>query len=98
MIGMPNELYWDSTREEVDAVFRQRADYDAAQNKAANLRAGLVAATLINIYRKPGARTVKPSDFVVQERQYMSPKEGRTFMDRWAATENADRTVRGKSK
>ena len=96
MLGIPNELYWDSTREEVDAIFAMKLQYDKAQNKAANLRAGLVAATLINIHRKKGTPAVKPMDFVVQKRQYMSPKEAVVFMDQWA--KNAGSKVREKNK
>lgn len=91
--GIPNELYWELTPEEVDALFRVKSKYDRALHEAAILRAGLVAATIVNVHRKKGARMVHPHDFLKRprrEKDYMSPEEGRAFMARWAAGINED--------
>ncbi len=62
----------------------------AHRERQANLRAGLIAATIINSnpYRRKGARRVQPGDFIKREPQYMSPEEGVKFMDRWAGNIN----------
>lgn len=78
--GMPHEVFWDLTEREIEAALRCRTDRD----RAANLRAGLVASAIYNVHRKKGSRVVKPSDFLKQPARYMSPKEAATFMDRWA--------------
>ncbi len=85
---MPNELFWDSTQQEVMAVLKARQRYE----RQANLRAGLVAATIINVHRKRGTRLVRPGDFLKVPRtaaQYMSLEEGQKHMGRWAKKVNA---------
>ncbi len=72
------------------AVIKARQRYE----RQANLRAGLIAATIINAnpYRRKGARLVRPSDFLKVPRtaqQYMSPEEGQKFMGRWVKKVNA---------
>jgi len=77
-------MFWDLTIHEVGAVFDRNAD----RERAANLRAGLVAATIANVHRKKGAPMMKPSDFLRQPIVRMSPKEAAQFMDTWAAGQN----------
>lgn len=85
--GIPNELFWALTYQEVGAWLKQRAAYE----RSANLRAGLVAATIANVHRRPGSPVVKASDFIRAPRKasdYMSPKEAATFMQGWAQSVN----------
>lgn len=58
----------------------------ALQERRANLRAGLIAAVIVNSnpYRKKGARLATPEDFIKGPRRHMSVEEGVLFMDRWA--------------
>jgi hypothetical protein len=55
------------------------------------LRAGLIAATIVNVNRRPGAPHVQPSDFLVEPKRpedYMGVQEGMAFMDQWAKATN----------
>ena len=89
-IGIPDELFWRLTQVEVMAVLQEVA----LQERQANLRAGLIAATICNAnpYRKKGARFLQPEDFIKGPRQYMSLEEGTRFMDRWARVINKQGT------
>jgi hypothetical protein len=88
--GIPDEKYWELTLEEVRAVLELRAREQAALARAADLRAGLVAATLVNIFRKKGKKPVQPTDFIRGPRKPMSPEAARSFMNRWARGINSD--------
>lgn len=73
---------------EIKAVLKERAD----QERHANLRAGLIAATIMNVRRKRGASLVKASDFLKEpatDENRMSPKEAGNFMDQWMRRQNA---------
>ncbi len=77
------------------AVFEQKNKYDEAQERAAVLRAGLVASTMANIFRKKGSPRVHPADFLVnKERQHMTVEEAQLQMNRWAASVNASHPQR----
>lgn len=78
--GIPNELFWELTIDEVSEVLKRRTESE----RALTLRAGLIAATIINVNRKKGAPLVQPHDFLPETEEYMSPEEARAFMDRWA--------------
>ena len=82
--GWNPNLFWDLTIHEIEAVFNRSAD----REKAANLRAGLVAATIANVHRRKGAPMIKPSDFLRQPVVRMDPEEAAKFMDSWAAGQN----------
>ena len=84
---LPPDLFWELTFREVEAVLERCID----KTRAANLRAGLVAATIANVHRRKGARMLTPSDFIVQPVQHMSIEEATTFMDRWAESQNQSR-------
>lgn len=88
-LGIPNELYWDLTPHELGVILTQKQ----ALAKEAWLQAGLVAAVIVNVNRKPGAALVQPSDFFREprnENDFMSAEEGALSMDRWAASVNAN--------
>jgi hypothetical protein len=72
----------------------------AQRERQANLRAGLIAATIVNSnpYRKKGARRLKPEDFIKGPREYMTAEEGARFMDRWAKHINKGHELSAKSE
>jgi len=82
--GIPNALYWTLTPAEVVAVVREVA----LRERAANLRAGLIAATLMNIHRKKGSRLIQPGDFLRRPREYMTVEAAQEFMHSWAKDMN----------
>jgi hypothetical protein len=63
----------------------------SALDEAANLRAGLIAATIINAnpYRKKGSPPMKPTDFFREPVKAQSPAEMAQVLDRLAARQNA---------
>lgn len=84
---MSDELYWRLTLEEVSAVLKQRQ----TEEQRADLRAGLVAATVANVHRRKGQRAIQPRDFFGEgRRRHMTPQEGARFMRRWAKSVNRD--------
>jgi len=90
--GIPDELYWELTYEEIGAVLKQFA----ALERAANLRAGLIAAVYVNMHRRKGKRLIQPAEFLRGgPRTHMSVEDARTFMDSWAqgVNENPNRPV-----
>lgn len=58
-LGLDNDLFWDSTLEEVEAVFDRAREAD----RKADRRAGLIAAQVTNMAGKVSRRTAKPDDF-----------------------------------
>jgi len=62
---------------EVEAVFQRQHERDRQEH----LRFGLIAATLVNVHRRKGARIVKPSDFLEAPKQHLSPKDSVSFLD-----------------
>lgn len=70
-------------------MFEHIAERDKTLARAADLRAGLIAATYVNMHRKKGARLVQPGDFIRGPRRYMSIDEAQNFMDKWAHGVNA---------
>ena len=80
-------MFWDLTLREVEAVLKRCIGHA----RDANLRAGLVAATIYNVNRRKGTRMLKPSDFLTQPVRHMSVGEARTFMDQWAEGQNQKR-------
>lgn len=69
------------------AVINRREEYERRRD----MRAGLIAATIVNVKRKRGARLTHPGDFFQSrdQKNFMSPDEAARFMDRWAAQQNA---------
>ena len=69
------------------------------REKAAVLRAGLVAATVYNVNRKKGNRAAKPSDYLRKEAVILSPGQMEREMDTWASSGPAmRRKKKGKGK
>lgn len=94
-MGIPNELFWDSTPQELGEIFKRKQSME----KESWLRAGLIAATIINVNRRPGAALVQPGDFIREERReedFMSVEDATKSMDRWAARMNASREQTGE--
>ena len=59
---------------------------------AAYTRAGLIAATIVNVYRKPGSPMARPSDFIRTSRRkaedYMDVATAQMFLDGWVKEQN----------
>lgn len=81
--GIPNELFWDLSLPEIEAVIDCRVE-DA---RAATLRAGLIAATILNVNRRKGASLVQATDFVREKDEFLDPEQAAEFMDRWAQSQ-----------
>ena len=77
-------MFWQLTIDELDAVFDAETKRRRAEAHAADMRAGLVAATFVNVFRKKGARPLQPSDFIAGPHQYMSVKEAQRALTIWA--------------
>lgn len=77
-------MFWQLTQREVAAVLKRVSE----RSRAADLRAGLIAATITNVHRRKGAALVHPSDFVRGPKRYMTVEEAETHMDRWAKSIN----------
>lgn len=81
--GIPDELFWRCDIEELVLLLRAIHERDAAIERAANMRAGLIAAVIVNTnpYRKRGAPTVKPADFFREPTvDRMTIEEAQMFM------------------
>ncbi|MGH9255466.1 MAG: hypothetical protein ACRD3C_12975 [Vicinamibacterales bacterium] len=86
--GIPDELFWTLSVPEVEAVVERQNELERAKY----LRAGLVAATILNVNRKPGTPLVKPGDFLRERprpEDFWNVDEARAFLDRWAEAQNA---------
>ena len=87
-VGIPHELFWELTIEEVNEVLKRENE----KEKSAYLRAGLIAATIVNVHRRKGARMVKPSDFIRErpkDEDYMDVATAKKVLGRWAKSVNA---------
>lgn len=85
--GIPNELFWELTAPEVEAVLERRAE----EERRVRLLFGLVAAQ-INNSSPHRRRAVRPQDFFRERpkpEDFMDLEEAKTFMDGWAASQNA---------
>lgn len=85
--GISNELFWTLTPREVEEILKRRGE----EERSRNLRAGLVAATIINVHKKKGAPLTKPADFLRSRPQpgdYMDLKQSVRALDAWAAASN----------
>lgn len=72
---------------EVEAVL----EIHSRLERAKYLRAGLIAATYINMHRKPGAPMVKPGDFIRERpkpEDFMDVETARRVLDKWAEDQN----------
>lgn len=71
------------------ALLERRRELEKIRHDAANLRAGLVAATIANAFRSKGP-PVKPSDFFQTDdpqegSDYMTPEETAAALEYWKA-------------
>lgn len=86
---MPEELFWRLTLRELGELFKRSAE----QEKRELRRFALVAATILNVNRKLGSTLVQPDDLIRTERReedYLTVKQSKFALDRWAASVNAD--------
>ncbi len=87
--GIPNELIWDLAIPEIEAVVQLKVEDD----RAAALRAGLIAATILNVNRRKGTRVIQPTDFVRMPDDYLSPEQAVAVMDAWALSQGDGKIV-----
>jgi hypothetical protein len=83
-------VFWELTLREVEAVVERRAE----QERRRDLRAGLIAATLVNVNRRRGSRLVQPQDFFRTGRKpedFLTVEQATKAMDRWAEQHNASK-------
>lgn len=82
---MPEDLYWRSTPRELCALLEQMTKRAKAESRAANLRAGLIAAQIINVNLARGAAPVRPDHWIPKEPALVSPAELRQRIVGWAS-------------
>ena len=77
-LGLHEPLFWECTLPEVRVVFG-RAD---RHRRWADLRAGLIAATIVNMAGKHSRRNVKPQDFFARsdDRAHDTPENLRNAL------------------
>lgn len=93
--GIPDELFWGLDLHEL----RKLLERLRLVRREAYLRAGLVAATIVNVHRRRGAGLVHPQDFLRERprpQDYMDPAAAVQFMNRWAQQHNASLKEEGK--
>jgi len=76
---------------ETGALLEKMAEKALAEEKAATLRAGLIAAAVYNVNRKKGSRPIKPQDFLARSANpvvEVEPEEMERLLDAWAGTVN----------
>jgi hypothetical protein len=87
--GIPNELIWELSIPEIETVVQLKVEDD----RAASLRAGLIAATILNVHRKKGTRVIQPQDFVRMPDDFMSPEAAQAYLDAWAISQGDGKIV-----
>ena len=72
----------------------------AEKVRAADRRAALVAATIVNSnpFRRKGAPPARIEDFIKDPDQYMTPKQARAALTAWAAGVNRNLAVTAKKR
>lgn len=78
-------MFWDLTIPELEAVVQRKIESD----RAAILRAGLIAATILNVHRKKGTALIQAHDFLPEQHEYLSVEEAKEVMDRWAQSQGS---------
>lgn len=90
IIGIPDEVFWTLAPPEIYAAIEA---YNERERRA-DMRAGLVAATLVNVNRSSSSQAlVRPEDFFKQRdrpEDYMSEEDALAELKAWAASTQAD--------
>lgn len=82
-------MFWELTPRETEAILERHKEAERREY----LRAGLIAATVVNVNRRKGAKLIRPEDFLRElpkPEDFMDPEEAVTFMDRWATQQQGD--------
>lgn len=89
--GIADEVFWRSTPAETMALLEAIRERRETEQRAENMRAGLIAAAVYNNNprRKRGAKPVRPSDFFKAPPKIVSPEEMEAALDQWMASQNA---------
>lgn len=83
-------MFWRSTPHEVSLLLREIGERRREEHRAAQYRAGIVAATIANVHKKRGARASQPHDFLPEEPKALAPEQMRALFDAWAQNRNAE--------
>jgi hypothetical protein len=86
--GVDDLVFWGSTPAEAAMLFTEVAERELAiwreTQRAANLRAGVIAATIVNMAGKVSKRTAKASEFFIDPRaERDSPEALRNALIMW---------------
>lgn len=94
--GVPDELFWRSTKEEVGALLREIGERRKADHEALRFNAGIIAAAVYNnnANRKRSNRTIRASEFMPPKPRKVDHSEFYAMMSGWAKSHNA--TVKDK--
>ncbi len=85
---MDDLVFWESTPKEVHLLLREIVEEKTRESRAASLRAGLVAAAIYNVHRKPGARALRAEDFIREPPKLLTASQMEVQMDAWMASVN----------
>src|SRR6266576_1006183 len=78
--GIPNDLIWQLSVPEIEAVLEQKEEDD----RGACLRAGMITAAIYNVNLRKGQRRYRATDFVAMPDDYLTPEQAKTQLDAWA--------------
>ncbi len=82
---MPEDLYWRSTPRELCALLEQMTKRAKAESRAAMLRAGLIAAQIVNVNLAQGATPLRPDHWIPKEPVMLSADEMKQRIVGWAS-------------
>lgn len=86
--GIPDELFWDLTLPETEDLLVELAGRDRALRRERNMRAGVIAATIVNTTPRRSRRIFEWTDFFPEyeaEFSYTDTPEGlRAALLAWA--------------
>jgi hypothetical protein len=85
-------VFWASSPRELEVLFKSYKERD----RQSFLRAGLIAATIVNVNRRKGTALVQPGDFLREApraEDYLDADAARAMMDGWASTVNKEKAT-----
>lgn len=88
--GVADEVFWASTPLEVRVLVREVTETIKRRERAASLRAGLIAASIYNTTpQKDGGKVWHPEDFVYTPPRELTGPEMLEELRAWARVHNA---------
>lgn len=86
--GMDDAVFWGCTPSEATLLLGDMAERDQAVARRADLRAGLIAATIVNTTPRKSRRVFQPTDFFPDAPEEVTLEQMRTLLSSWAASHN----------